>query len=233
MERKHDEQCEADEQRERDDQMKDLTVLLQRFHPKETHLTAAMQCILRKLCLSQRERSAVMNMEQRSQAWLNARSRRLTGSVFSSAAGNGYRNPKPQSVVKEMLWRQFKGNAYTEYGTRNEPNAEASYQTFVKKKWHPDAAFSNPGLVISKQYPFLGASPDGIGRITVDGQTVLYGIEYKCPFKGQLYPRTPTYYYDQLVGVCALCQVPFIDFVVWTPTETSIITLPLSRGLLA
>ena len=92
------------------------------------------------------------------------------------------------------------------------------------------------GLVVNPKWPWLGASPDGL--IYDNAEVSLYGaVEVKCPasksgmrvleacsdklFCLELVDGKPCLkkkhvYYYQTQGVMAICQLEFLDFVVYT-----------------
>ena len=168
----------------------------------------------------------IMNTPQRTDEWLKARKGRLTASVFGNAVGH---NPyqRPMGFIKELLWGGFKGNMATEYGTKNEPVACAIYEGFIKKylqKVSPDntATFSYPGLIISQDKPWMGVSPDGLVALTSNGKTFHFLLEIKCPFSRKFYDIIPHYYFDQIQGLMAILNLPWCDFIVYTPERTQI-----------
>ena len=102
------------------------------------------------------------------------------------------------------------------------------------KNTHQKFSLSDNGLFISKDYPYLGASPDGLIDCTCCGSGI---VEIKCPYKYKdVNPRqindkkcflqlgkdgnislsmTHDYYY-QVQGQLAICNKPYCDFICWT-----------------
>jgi hypothetical protein len=75
------------------------------------------------------------------------------------------------------------------------------------------------GLLLDEDHQHLACSADGL--IWVMGRLV--GIlEIKCPYKKQLYPVIPIYYYDQLMANCKRFNLAYCDFFVWIPNATSL-----------
>lgn len=98
--------------------------------------------------------------DQRSSDWLFSRRMRLTASNFGAAAGlSPYCSPK--KLLLQMLFGSFKGNAATEYGSKNEKQACDAYVDAVNSQGKI-IEYRDSGLGISPAFPFLGASPDGI-----------------------------------------------------------------------
>lgn len=178
---------------------------------------------LEQLKVTPEEVQRIMNIEQRSEEWLQARKGRMTASNYGAAA-NHNKYCSPRTLLKQLLWKSFTGNAATEYGTKNEPVASDVYERFMRKyldsNGKSDVSFkvSYPGLIICEKHPWIACSPDGL---PLEG-SLRFLLEIKCPFRGKIYPHIPHYYFDQIQGIMGLLQLPFCDFVVWTPTQTSI-----------
>lgn len=99
---------------------------------------------------------------------------------------------------------------------------------------HSNFTVTQSGLHVSVEYPFLGASPDGIVSCSCCGTGLL---EIKCPFKyrdvrvtdirdkafclqqnnaGKLELSRSHNYYIQVQGQLAVCKKQYSDFVCWT-----------------
>jgi hypothetical protein len=92
------------------------------------------------------------------------------------------------------------------------------------------------GLVIDKENPFMGGSPDGLVETnTSTGKALNILLEIKCPkssvpysaqekYKKQMHPMVPAgippQYYAQIQGVMGIMKLPACDFVVMTVPET-------------
>jgi putative phage-type endonuclease len=165
----------------------------------------------------------IMNIPQRSPEWKLQRQGRMTASNYGSACGHN-KYSKPRQLLKNMLWEDFKGNVATEYGSKNEQRAVDVYAEFMKLglTTNQTLTLKDYGLIVCEKYPWLAVSPDGIPCINTNGTKMYYLLEIKCPFKKALYPHIPHYYYDQIQGIMALQQLPYCDFVVWTPTQTQL-----------
>lgn len=57
-----------------------------------------------------------------------------------------------------------------------------AYIDYHKNAGCDDVVVKKCGLVVSKEYPFLGASPDGIASCSTHGTRL---IEIKCPYKAR------------------------------------------------
>lgn len=112
-------------------------------------------------------------IEQRTPEWHEQRKGLITASNVGAILGlDPYR--KPDDVMRQMVrdWhgeeREFAGNAATEWGTFNE---ETAFGQFCMEHYPA----SKCGFYVSEEYPWLGASPDGL--IGLNGL-----LEIKCPF---------------------------------------------------
>ena len=180
--------------------------------------------------------------------WLAARTHRVTGSVVPAIAGwNPYSSP--EKVLADKLWGGFRGNNATRYGSENEDNAQAAFLAYLRGGVgaHRNAAghvlvaadITNVGLVVSREFPWAGMSPDGLLKLSwrnpvtggVETETSL--VEYKCPWKrsvrlraeisaADMYASTdqplgggtlpcPPYYYGQIQYGMRLLRGHFID----------------------
>lgn len=162
---------------------------------------------------------AIMNAEQRSDLWHESRSGRLTASNYGSAAGHN-KFCTPKALAKDMLWPSFQGNAATQWGVDHEDVAATAYENYMKlQHGEQNVEVSFPGLIVSLEFPWVGSSPDGF--VWID-RKLAGGLEIKCPFKRELYPCIPPYYYDQIQGTMGFLNMQWWDFVVWTPNKMQI-----------
>ena len=101
-------------------------------------------------------------LPQRSDAWLIARKLRLTASNFGAAVGISA-FCSPEDLLLQLLFGGFTGNEATRYGTENEPVACAQYLRDLIATFGSNApTHQESGLTVSTQWPWMGASPDGI-----------------------------------------------------------------------
>ena len=178
---------------------------------KTPEMEKKKQDFLERLKVDSGKVSRIMNVEQRSDEWLDARKARLTGSVFGSALGHNKHNTARQ-LLKELLWKSFEGNPATRHGTENEPKVQKLYEQFVEKHFKEKCSFYYPGLIVCEKHPWLAGSPDGLPLI---GALRLL-LEIKCPFYKKSYPHIPHYYYDQIQGIMGILKLPYCDFVTWS-----------------
>lgn len=186
------------------------------------------------LQVNEQDIKRIMEIPQRTPEWLKMRSCRLTASNYGSAVGHHSKNP-PEKLIENMLWGTFKGNEATKWGNDNEPVAALIYENFMRKMVedskgkYKQVTFQYPGLIICKKYPWLAVSPDGL--VCVDGKWHL--LEIKCPFgykRNGLYKHIPHYYYDQIQGIMGILNLPFCDFIVWSPDKTHIRRYPFDAS---
>jgi putative phage-type endonuclease len=116
----------------------------------------------------------IINMEQRSKEWFDARKNRVTGSMVGAILGvNPWmnRDDAMRSMIRAAKGAEseFTGNIATNYGQENEPNALSDYEMTTGKD------VQEVGFFIHPEHDWLGASPDGI----INGDGIL---EIKCPF---------------------------------------------------
>lgn len=202
---------------------------------------------LRRLVVTDEEILRIANYEQRSPEWHEARKYRLTGSNFGAAADHYKDKQKtPAILLSDMLWPgKFKGNAATQYGTDREPFIHQVVETYMnttgKTSNTQEVVLEECGLIVCKEHPWLGVSPDDFILI-YDSATKKMNVglaEYKAPYqKKQFYPVCPHYYYDQFQGQMAVARsflklrYPHIEleeesgtwtkFCVWTPHATQV-----------
>jgi putative phage-type endonuclease len=175
------------------------------------------------------EQESKNKVEQRSEEWLANRRKKITASAvanflpstkefvepflkefnisefnFSNKPINHYCKDIYNFIYENYIdsENRFKGNVATFHGQKFEPVCSQIYEHMAKTKIHEF------GLVTHPEYPFLGASPDGI---TEEGIM----IEIKAPFRRKLGSYPPIYYYYQTqlqMACCDLDQCDFIEF---------------------
>jgi putative phage-type endonuclease len=153
-----------------------------------------------------RELIAQEYAEQRSQEWLDLRENMITASDAASAIGESRYESEDAFVKKKVLRTKWAGNAATEHGTRLEPFVRDLYDQKFNRKSH------EIGLVQHREYPWLGASPDGV---TEDG--IL--IEIKCPMSRKIEPNVPKHYWPQVQLQLEITDLEECDFVQYRPAS--------------
>lgn len=153
-----------------------------------------------------RELIAQEYAEQRSQEWLDLRENMITASDAASAIGESRYESEDSFVKKKVLRTKWAGNAATEHGTRLEPFVRDLYDQKFNRKSH------EIGLVQHREYPWLGASPDGV---TEDGILV----EIKCPMSRKIEPNVPKHYWPQVQLQLEITDLEECDFVQYRPAS--------------
>lgn len=123
----------------------------------------------------------ILDLEQGTQEWLDARRGRATASNAKSivtptgklsASAEGYlRQLAREHICDDPL--AFAGNKATEWGHFHEGNARMA---FTEKT---GLTVKEVGFCQSLTHPVLGCSPDGL--ITIGDGNVIAGLEIKCP----------------------------------------------------
>ena len=144
--------------------------------------------------------------EQRSQEWLDLRENMITASDAASAIGESRYESEDAFVKKKVLRTKWAGNAATEHGTRLEPFVRDLYDQKFNRKSH------EIGLVQHREYPWLGASPDGV---TEDGILV----EIKCPISRKIESKVPKHYWPQVQLQLEITDLEECDFVQYKPAS--------------
>ena len=96
--------------------------------------------------------------QQTSELWERERRNRIAASkigTFAKMRKTTLRSKK----VEEMLYRKFKGNKATKYGTVMESTSRQEYLQYHNQHGHKFTSVRT-GLVISLENPWLAASPD-------------------------------------------------------------------------
>jgi len=156
----------------------------------------------------------ILNIEQRSEAWYEARCGRVTGTRFADlVAGEStktYKNLISDIACEIITGRQDDGyvSPAMEHGIETEPEARAEYETITGVKV-TDAGFIIPDEG-QKYHEWIGISPDGLPPAGI--------IEIKCPIMRTHLEyieagRLPAEYRHQVQGQLFVTGFPYCDFV--------------------
>lgn len=139
----------------------------------------------------------------------------ITASDAASAIGESRYESEDAFVKKKVLRTKWAGNAATAHGTLLEPFVRDLYDQKFNRKSH------EIGLVQHREYPWLGASPDGV---TEDGILV----EIKCPMSRKIEPNVPKHYLPQVQLQLEITDLEECDFVQYKPaiSEGDVVTRP-------
>jgi len=155
----------------------------------------------------------ILNIEQRSEAWFEARCGRITGTRFSQlCAGESTKTYKDlvSNITCEIITGKMEetySNANMEHGIETEPLARAEYSSLF------DVAVKEVGFIIPDEdheyHDWIGISPDGV----LDGGI----IEIKCPLMRTHLEyiednRLPSEYRHQVQGQLFVTGFEYCDF---------------------
>lgn len=155
---------------------------------------------------------------QRSEQWFKDRDTLISASDGGCVVGVNKHESPYKFIVKKVFGSEFKSNEFCYHGKKYEQIATMIYENRMNVQVHEF------GLVRSKKYSFLGASPDGIVKFTkMDGKhtTNLVGrmLEIKCPFirkikhDGEIKDhQVPIYYWVQVQLQLQCCELDECDF---------------------
>lgn len=161
-------------------------------------------------------------MQQRSEAWYQARAGRITGSRFSRAMA-AKSSDTYQGLISELVVERRTGssrdrgyvNAAMQWGIDHEASARTWYSRQHGRQVH------EIGFVVHPVHEFVGVSPDGL--VGQDGL-----IEIKCPqlanFKRVADSRqVPSRYRWQVQGQLWVCRRQWLDFVCFYPPGQGVV----------
>ncbi|XP_041354555.1 uncharacterized protein LOC121372325 [Gigantopelta aegis] len=135
-------------------------------------LTDEYLCLNKDFALVDAEKLESQTQGQAScQLWKTSRAKRITASNFGKIL---QLKSVPSSKFLENIFNSKEiSAAHLEYGRRNEPKAKAKYLELYHTRHIHEC-----GLVVNKEFLFLGASPDG--KVCDNNDCGL--IEVKCPY---------------------------------------------------
>ena len=165
--------------------------------------------------------------------WFEERRKRLTSSNFGLVIKRRM-HIYPKSILNNVLRSKRVTTEACRWGQDNESMAKEKYSEKC-----PQAKLYDCGLIINPRWPWLACSPDGLSLLNGEW----YGIEIKCPFSkkglkikeacsdktfcmtitdGNAMLKRNHHYYFQCLGVMAICQLPFLDFILYTEEDICI-----------
>lgn len=173
--------------------------------------------------------------QHENELWFKHRQGRITASLAHSVLKCNLEKLKPENYIV----RSIKGNtlpfstAATKYGKDMEKVAYSMYVTKVRHS-HKKFVPSSCGLFISKEFPFLAASPDGKVECLCCGKGLLeikcsYSFRHKTPLEvasdkdyylyvqdGEVRLKKNTSWYTQIQTQLGVCELQYCDFVFFT-----------------
>ena len=156
--------------------------------------------------------------EQRTQEWFNYRYNRITASDTAAAIDMNPYEPIEKFILKKCDPEHlFRDNNAVFHGKKYEPIATLLYEHIYNNR------VIEFGALPSENYPFLGASPDGIcSKYTLDNNfSSRLGrmLEIKCPITRDIIINgniigdiCPYYYYCQIQQQLECCNLDICDF---------------------
>ena len=163
--------------------------------------------------------------QARNTAWFMQRAGRITASKMKSVCCTDVSNPA-KSLISSVCYPQLHkfSTKATTWGCEHEAIARISFID-VTRPLHTNFEYRDSGFIIHRDYPYVGASPDGIVQCSCCGYGVL---EIKCPYcirdqdpnqascleDGKLSPKHSYYY--QIQTQLSVCSADYADFVLAT-----------------
>lgn len=156
--------------------------------------------------------------EQRTSEWYEMRKKRLTASDLGTILGINKYEQQYKIILKKTVGIQFEPNEACYHGKKFEKIAILFYENKM------NCLIDEYGLIVHNNYPWLGASPDGIcGKFKYDGihisNKVGKMLEIKCPLRreiictGEIYDNIcPSYYWAQVQLQLECCDLDECDF---------------------
>ena len=173
-------------------------------------------------------------LQSHSKLWYTFRAGRVTASKMKAVCRTSLYKPSKSLILSICYPEVFRfTTAATHWGCSHEQSALNFYKK-VKEGVHTHFSLYSSGLVLNQEWPYLGASPDGIANCECCGTGV---VEVKCPYcnrhentlenlscllqneDGLELDRTHAYYY-QVQTQIFIAKVDYCDFCVCTfPTD--------------
>ena len=171
-------------------------------------------------------------IDQRSDAWFQQRSGRITASRFADAIAMNKKTGQPtaarqtymRTVVAEILSGRPKHSISSQalsWGTEAEQFAREAYEL------ETGLVVAESGFVVHYEFDFIGGSPDGL--VGADGI-----IEVKCPHDEQVHIGTwldgmPADHIPQVQGNLMVTGRAFCDFISFDPRQAEPYRLYVQR----
>lgn len=183
---------------------------------------------LRNLKLNEEQRRDLQNAtvsQRHSHVWNNERSKRLTASNFGKICRMRESTPCAKTV-SNLLYNSFKGSNSTRYGIEKEPFAIAAIEERIGKMVTPC------GLFIDEEFPWLGASPDGLldddgivevkcpavaAKLTPEEAVLQKKVTFCTISDGQMRLKETHPYMYQVQGQLRITKREYCLFALWTP----------------
>jgi hypothetical protein len=237
------------------DQIEPVTLPRSLSHVRDSRLDAVDLPTLQRHCEDIKpkayvstEQAAKLERHTREQAnspaWFSARCGRVTASNLHAAMHTDVEKPA-LSVLAKICQPQNSNKCKStamQWGVDNEEQARKDY-TVSQSVEHFGLKVDRCGFFVNPQYPFLGASPDGLVQCACCGCGCL---EVKCPHKhrgssfaqacadkdfclrmtneGQFFLKTSHPFFSQVQAQIFITGMEFCDLCVWLgPKNTAIV----------
>ena len=164
--------------------------------------------------------------QSKSKDWHRLRMGRITASNMKAVCSTTIERPAISTVKSICGLSSFKSQA-TAYGCKHEKVALQAYVN-TKRSEHENFSVTESGLWLDPNYPFLGASPDGLVSCNCCGEGL---VEIKCPYCARDSPMAdveclkenkldPSHRYSYQVQTQMLVTGrDYCDFVLWSEKE--------------
>jgi len=182
-----------------------------------------------------------------SRHWYHQRAGRVTASKLRQVLHTDSSQPSFSLITSICYPETYKGMPVAcKYGCEHESRARDQYVELLGKS-HNDFFVIKSGLILHPSFPFFGATPDGIVHCSCHGPGVL---EIKCPFRckeasfkeaatqasfclqesndGLQLKENHAYYYQVQLQM-KICEVDYVDFVVWKEEDLFIQRITIEK----
>lgn len=187
--------------------------------------------------------------QSETQDWFTHRKGRITASIASKVMHFKDNDNFDNYIVKSIMGESNNAStAAMEYGKTNEEVARQLYYHKYKTS-HKRFKVSECGLIISEEYPYLGASPDGLVTCNCCHDGI---IEIKCSYKfrdvsvteacrdktfhcyiaenGDVHLKRTSAWYEQIQMQLGVTKKQYCDFVLYTKKELFIERIHLDES---
>lgn len=204
--------------------------------PGHINLNDASDFFIENSVFSPAEISSIEKLtrgQHKSPLWLHCRKGRITASLFGRILKCTARGRK--NLIATIMQQKSYSNSAMVYGQMTEELAKNKLKVLLEDQ-HVNAEVLPTGLLIDRQYGFLGASPDGMVICDCCDSALL---EIKCPQKGiglsvkdiekknfyldaNLNLKQNHNYYDQIQGQMGIWGLSKCYFVTYTDIDFNV-----------
>lgn len=167
-----------------------------------------------------------------SDKWMLYRAGRITSSVCKKAFTLNIEKPAVSTINVIMQYNKKVITEAMKYGKENESLAFKEFERCMKTT-HINFILKKTGLHINSQFPYIGASPDGISVCDCHGEGLLeikcpfnyrkglskYIVDKKCPVTNENKIKKNHEYYYQMQLQMLVTDTKFCHFYVWTNSK--------------